>query len=156
MTDKTQAMRILERKGIPYEVHHYAATGTNAVSVAIAVGASPNEVFKTLVVQYLSGKSMLVMIPANMNLNLKKLAKAVGEKKVKMATHHEAERVTGLQVGGISAIPLLNQGFVILLDAEAENHKRIYISAGKRGIQIRLAVEDLLSITKAKMVTVSR
>ncbi len=156
MTDKTQAMRILERKGIPYEVHHYAATGTNAVSVAIAVGASPNEVFKTLVVQYLSGKSMLVMIPANMNLNLKKLAKAVGEKKVKMATHHEAERVTGLQVGGISAIPLLNQGFVILLDPEAENHKRIYISAGKRGIQIRLAVEDLLSITKAKMVTVSR
>ena len=156
MTDKTQAMRILEGKGIPYEVYLYSTSETNAVHVATAIGAFPNEVFKTLVVQRLSGKLMLVMIPANMNLNLKKLAKAVDEKKVKMATHQEAEDVTGLQIGGISAIALLNQGFEIILDAEADNHSRIYVSAGKRGIQIRLAVKDLLSITKAKVISVSR
>ena len=156
MTDKTQAMRILEGKEIPYEIYPYSTRETNAVHVATAIGASPNEVFKTLVAQRLSGKLMLVMIPANMNLNLKKLAKAVDEKKVKMATHQEAEDVTGLQIGGISAIALLNQGFEIILDAEAENHSRIYVSAGKRGIQIRLAVKDLLSITKAKVISVSR
>jgi Cys-tRNA(Pro)/Cys-tRNA(Cys) deacylase len=156
MTNKTLAMRILDGHGIPYEVHHYSTTETDAGLVATAIGASPNEVFKTLVVQRMAGKPMLVMIPANKKLDLKKLAKTIDEKKVKMASHEEAERITGLQAGGISAIALLNRGFDIFVDAEAMKHNKIYISAGNRGIQIRLGLEDMLSITSAKVITVSR
>lgn len=155
MTDKTQAIRILEATGVSFEIRHYSADETNAESVAKAIGASPDEVFKTLVAQRTAGKPMIVMVPANRNLNLKMLAKVVGEKKVRMASHAEAEQLTGLQTGGISAIVLVNKGFDIFLDTNAMKHEKIFISAGKRGTQLRLEVEDLISITKAKVHAVS-
>jgi Cys-tRNA(Pro)/Cys-tRNA(Cys) deacylase len=119
------------------------------------MGVPAAQVFKTLVVTRPPQKPMLVMIPADRQLDLKKLAKAVGEKKVKMAGHSEAELLTGLQVGGISALALTNKGFAVFLDKSAESFDQIYVSAGQRGLDIQLTVKDLVKITRARLVEVT-
>jgi Cys-tRNA(Pro)/Cys-tRNA(Cys) deacylase len=122
--------------------------------VADFVGLPPERVYKTLVVlrQGPRAKPMLIMAPANRQLDLKLVAKAVGEKKVQMAAQQEAERLTGLKVGGISALALLNKGFDIYLDESARNQDAILISAGQRGVNLELAVADLVKVTRARWV----
>jgi Cys-tRNA(Pro)/Cys-tRNA(Cys) deacylase len=154
MADKTIAMRLLEGKKVSYQVHEYPASERDAEVVAEEIGVPAEQVFKTLVVTRPPKKPMLVMIPASKQLDLKKLANLVGEKKLKMAGHKEAEDLTGLQVGGISALALVNKGFAIFLDQSAQNYDRIYVSAGQRGLDIQLAVKDLIKITGAKTVDV--
>ena len=150
---KTNAMKLLEGKKVPYESYSYPANLRDAQEVAAAVGWPAGQVFKTLVVpRPKPSKPLLVMIPADRQLDLKKLAKAVREKKLKMATQREAELLTGLQVGGISALALLNKGFAIYLDQTAHAFDQIVISAGQRGLQIKLAVPDLVKVTRARMV----
>jgi Cys-tRNA(Pro)/Cys-tRNA(Cys) deacylase len=83
---------------------------------------------------------------------LKRFAAAIGEKKLSLAPHREAERLTGLKVGGISALALLNRGFDIYLDREATEQSHIYISAGRRGVNLCLPVTDLLRVTGARLV----
>jgi Cys-tRNA(Pro)/Cys-tRNA(Cys) deacylase len=92
------------------------------------------------------------MVGADRELDLKKLAKAVGEKRLRMATHKEAESLTGLKVGGISALALLNKGFEVLIDQTALGLESIVVSAGQRGINLRLRVDDLIRATGAKAV----
>ena len=150
---KTNAMKLLEGKKVPYESYAYPANSRDAQEVAAAMDWPAGQVFKTLVLpRQKPGKPMLVMIPADRQLDLKKLAKAVGEKKLKMATQREAERLTGLQVGGISALALLNRGFAIYLDESALVYEQIVISAGQRGLQIKLAVADLVKVSRARIV----
>lgn len=157
MTEKTQAMRALEGKKIAYEVLTYSADTRDAEEVAQLVGLPAAEVFKTLVVlpPEPGKKPMLVMIPADKQLNLKQLAAAAGAKKLKMATQREAEQLTGLQVGGISAVALLNKGFTVFIDRAAQAVPSVCISAGKRGLQIRLATADLIKLTNARAVDVT-
>lgn len=155
MAEKTLAMKLLEGKKIAYEVHEYPASERDAVIVAQEMGVPARQVFKTLVVLRPPKKPMLVMIPADRQLDLKKLAKAVGEKKVKMAGHSEAESLTGLQVGGISALALMNKGFSMFLDKSAESFAQIYVSAGQRGLDIHLAVKDLVKLTRARLAEVT-
>lgn len=155
MAEKTLAMKLLEGKKIAYEVHEYPASERDAVIVAQEMGVPAGQVFKTLVVLRPPKKPMLVMIPADRQLDLKKLAKAVEEKKVKMAGHSEAESLTGLQVGGISALALMNKGFSMFLDKSAESFAQIYVSAGQRGLDIQLAVKDLVKLTRARLVEVT-
>ena len=142
-----------------YETAVYPTDVKDAEQVAQLVGYDPAHVFKTLVVQPPEGnvkaKPMLVLVPANRQLDLKKLAKAVNAKKLKMATHSEAEKLTGLQVGGISPLALLNKGFAIYLDASAQGLEQIVISAGQRGTQIILAVDDLVKVTQARYMDVA-
>lgn len=153
---KTIAMKLLEGKKVVYEAYSYPASLRDAQEVAAAVGWPAGQVFKTLVVpRPQPGKPMLVMIAADRQLDLKKLAKVVGEKKLKMATQREAERLTGLQVGGISPLALLNRGFDIYLDDSAQAYEWIIISAGQRGLQIKLAVSDLVSVSGASVVDAS-
>lgn len=154
MVQKTQAMRLLEGKGVPYEAVAYDNNVRDAEVVAGQIGVSPARVFKTLVVVRDRGKPFLVMVPAESQLDLKKMAKAVGEKKVKMASHEEAERLTGLQVGGISPLLLINRGFDILIDASAAEHDTIYVSGGEKGINLKLPVAALVELTGAKQVDV--
>ena len=85
---------------------------------------------------------------------LKKLARQIGEKKVKLAAHNQAEQMTGLKVGGISPLALLNKGFVNLLDSSATNHKTVCISAGKRGLNLEMNVADLKEVLDAVLVDV--
>lgn len=148
------SIRLLAQKKINHTVHEFPNTVHNAEEVANIVGVPADRVYKTLVIlgQNPKTKPMLVMIAANQQLDLKQVAKAVKEKKIQMATHQEAERLTGLKVGGISALMLLNKGFVIYLDQAAQNHERILVSAGQRGVNVELAVADLLKVTKARWV----
>lgn len=157
--DKTLAMKLLEGKKVAYEALAYDVDTRDAEDVAAALGLPAGQVFKTLVVNPPEGvrraKPMLVMVPADQQLDLKKLAKVVGAKKLKMASQREAESLTGLQVGGISALALLHKGFAVYLDEAARAWEQIVISAGQRGAQVRLAVKDLVKVTGARLADVS-
>ncbi len=155
MIKKTLAMKVLEGKKIPYEAVEYPSTERDAMKVAAAIGAAPEQVYKTLVVVRAKGKPFLTIIAAPQQLNLKKMAKAVGEKKLDMATHKEAEQLTKLQVGGISALALLNKGFVVILDQSAQAHEQVYVSAGEKGINLKLPVAGLIEITGAQVLDVA-
>lgn len=159
MTQQTLATKLLTGKKIAFETFAYPAELKDAAEVATAVGFPPPQVFKTLVVQPPDGdpraKPMLVMVPAPQQLDLKKLAKSIGVKKLKMATQREAEAMTGLQVGGISALALLNKGFAVYIDQSARDLGDVVISAGERGLQIKLAVADLVKLTRARFADVA-
>ena len=149
---RTNAMRLLDANKVPYEVIAFSPDLHSAVEVAGAAGLDPDTVYKTLVVQRPRGKPLLVMVAGDRQIDLHALAASVGEKKLTMASHRDAEALTGLQVGGISALALLHRGFDICLDRTARGLQQIVISAGQRGIDLRLAVDDLVRVTGAQWV----
>ena len=157
--DKTHAMRVLDAKRIPYTAKVYDDSGAfhAGAEAAALLGAAPATVYKTLVVLREAnprGKPLLVMVPVEAEVDLKALAAGVGEKKLRMAKQREAEELTGMQVGGISALGLKQPArFEIYLDESARALDRIHVSAGARGVDIELAVEDLLAVTGATWVT---
>jgi Cys-tRNA(Pro)/Cys-tRNA(Cys) deacylase len=157
---KTNAMRVLDAHQVAYEAHYYPATIHVATEVAAAIGAAPAEVFKTLVVlpESGSGRPLLVIVPADQELDLKVLGvqPEVGEKRLRMATQREAERLTGLLVGGISPLALLQKGFRIFIDRRALTRDHLYLSGGQRGVNLRVAVPDLLRVTGAAPVATQR
>ena len=153
MTEKTLAMRLLEGKKIPYAAIPYDDQMRDAEEIALQIDAQPSSVFKTLVVTRSRGKPFLVMLAADRQLDLKKMAREVGEKKVSMASHREAEELTGLQVGGISALALLNKGFVVCADAGIQVHELVYVSAGKRGLQLQVPSAALVRLTRARIIS---
>lgn len=150
--EKTNAMRALEARKIPYDVFTFSPDVHSATGVAEAVGLPYNQVYKTLVVLRTEGKPLLIMIAGHQELDLKLVAKAIGEKKVRMASHKEAEDLTGLQVGGISALALLDRPFDVFIDRPAAALSHILVSAGKRGINLRLPVTELIQVTRARVI----
>jgi Cys-tRNA(Pro)/Cys-tRNA(Cys) deacylase len=148
-------MRLLDANKVAYEVITFSSDLHSAVEVAEAVGLDPDMVYKTLVVQRPRGKPLLVMVAGDKQIDLHALAASVDEKKLTMASHRDAEALTGLQVGGISALALLNRGFDICLDRAAQGLRHIVVSAGQRGIDLRLAVDDLVRVTGAWWVDVT-
>ncbi len=143
---KLNSMRVLEQHGIPYEVFEFSPDIHSAEGVAAALGLPPATVFKTLVTLRGDGKPALAIIPGPAALDLKALAAALGEKKMSMAAHAEAERLTGLQVGGISPLALLNKRWAVALDASATEHLAIVISAGQRGVNLRIPTDRLIAL----------
>lgn len=154
---KTLAMRVLEGQRVSYEVVEFSPDIHDAAGVAQIAGVPPDHVYKTLVarVDDPGFKPMLVMIAADATLDLKKLAQAVGAKKARMAAHAEAEKLTGLQTGGISALALLNRGFDVYIDEAAPALPFIIVSAGQRGLNLRLDPASLIEITGAEVIDVS-
>ena len=159
MADKLNSMRLLDSRKIAYVAKTYDASGEfhSATDAAALIGAPVESVYKTLVVLReppKSGKPILVMIASHHEVDLKLLAKSLGDakRKLRMATQREAESLTGLQVGGISALALLNRGFEICIDEPALALDQIHISAGQRGVDLQLAVKDLVALTRAKTV----
>jgi Cys-tRNA(Pro)/Cys-tRNA(Cys) deacylase len=120
--------------------------------VADFLGLPRRQVYKTLVVLPADGKPVLVMVPGSRELNLKNVAAAMGQKKVYMASHKEAEKLTGLQTGGISALALRHKNFAVFLDRPALELDAILVSAGKRGVNLELAVADLIRVTGAQII----
>jgi len=149
---RTNAMRLLDAQHVDYQVLTFSPDIHSATEVAETLELDPAGVYKTLVVQRAPGKPLLVMIAGHREVDLKALAAAVGEKKLSMATHREAEELTGLQVGGISALMLLNQGFEICIDRAAQALDEVIVSAGQRGVNLRLRVADLVWVTDARWV----
>lgn len=145
-------MRLLDANEVAYEVVTFSPDLHSAVEVADVVGLDPETVYKTLVVQRPRGKPLLVMVAGDKQIDLHALAASLGEKKLTMASHRDAEALTGLQVGGISALALLNRGFDVCLDRAAQGLEHVLVSAGKRGIDLRLAVPDLVRTTGARWV----
>ncbi len=155
-TGRTNAMRILDAAKAPYRVLTFPPAIHSAVEVAAAVGLPPGQVFKTLVVLPDKGRPLLVMAPGDATLDLKLVARASQHKKVHMAAHKEAERLTGLKVGGISALVLLQRGFDPYIDTSARQWEEVAVSAGQRGINLLLPVVDLIRLTGAKVATLTR
>lgn len=153
---KLNSMRVLEANKIPYEIFTYDPKVKDAQLVAESIGLPEWTVFKTLVVEVPSSKKPVLMIlPSNTQLNLKRLAKALGEKKVALASHANAEKMTGLQVGGISALALMQKTWDVYLDKRGSELQHIVISAGQRGTQIRLGTLSLIQLLRCKIVDVA-
>jgi Cys-tRNA(Pro)/Cys-tRNA(Cys) deacylase len=159
MQFRNNVTRLLESHQIRYSVHtyDYEAGVHSATEVAAAINLPPERVYKTLVVlaDRPDQKPMLVVLPGPDTLNLKALARAVGTKKLRMASHTQAESLTGLQTGGISPLALLNRGFQIYISDQAQSHDSIAVSAGQRGVNLELQVNDFLNLTGARLVDVS-
>ncbi len=147
---KTNVMRILDQKKIPYQVHHYAH-GEGAVdgaSVAAMLGQNPAQVFKTLVTRGPGGFFVFV-VPVEKELDLKAAARAAGEKSVEMIHVKELTPVTGYVRGGCSPIGMKKQ-FPTVLDESCLAFPTIIYSAGRIGSQVETSPADLIRITGAK------
>ncbi len=156
MATKLNSMRVLESNGVAYEALEYDPSIHDAVEAAAAMNIPADQVYKTLVVERANGKPVLVMIPANRHLDVKKFAATIGEKKISMAAHADAEKLTGLKVGGIGALALVHKHWDVYLDQTATAHEWIGVSAGQRGINLRVAVPELVRVLNAKLADASR
>jgi Cys-tRNA(Pro)/Cys-tRNA(Cys) deacylase len=154
MAFKNNVTRLLDARRVAYEVFELPPEKHSAEETAALLGVPERQVFKTLVVlrEVKGKKPLLVMAPAGREVDLKALAASLGEKKLKLAAQREAEALTGLQVGGISALALLHRGFEICLDRSALDHTHVHISAGQRAANLRLPVADLRALTGARLV----
>ena len=147
--------RFLDSRKIRYQVFETPAEKLGALETARILKVEPKIVFKTIVVtRDKPKKPVLAVVPGPWNVDLKLLAAVLGEKKVYLPTEREAEQLTGLQAGGISPLALINKGFQVIVDASAQNHGEIHISAGQRGLNVRLPSADLIKLTNARVAAV--
>ena len=145
--EKTNVMRVLDGKKISYENHSYEPDATmSGQQIADILGEDPEKVFKTLVTQGRSGAFYVFVVPVMAELDLKKAAKAAGEKAVSMIRQKELLPLTGYVHGGCSPIGMKKQ-FPIVLDRHAEGRPVILFSAGKIGWQIGTSPEGLRRVT---------
>lgn len=141
--DKTNVMRILDKKRIKYQSYYYGDTSAvSGVEVASALKQNFGQVFKTLVTVSKSKRNYVFMIPVNEELNLKKAAKSVGEKAISMLPSKELLPLTGYVHGGCSPIGMKKQ-FPVVIDQSAKEFSSIIFSAGKIGYQVEVSVLDL-------------
>jgi Cys-tRNA(Pro)/Cys-tRNA(Cys) deacylase len=158
---KTNAARLLEARGIGHRVRVYDPDGAfhSAEEAAGLLGAPARAVLKTLVVlRERAGrtKPLLVLVPSDRQVDLKRLGQALGEKRLRMASQREAETLTGLKVGGISALAVRAGVFEVLVDRSAADLQQVHVSAGARGVDLELALSDLLLVTGGRLVDASR
>ncbi|MFC4146201.1 Cys-tRNA(Pro) deacylase [Micromonospora mangrovi] len=146
----TPATALLTRRKVSHSTHPYdvAPDAPNyGALVAAALGVPPERVFKSLVTE-VDGALTVAVVPVTGELDLKALAAAVGGKRAAMADRAVAERATGYVRGGISPLGQRRR-LPTVLDASALAHPTIYVSAGRRGLQLQLAPADLISLTAA-------
>ena len=148
--------RMLDGRGIPYTAFETPVEKLGALETARLLNVPAEQVFKTIVViREAKGKPLLAVVPGTAEVDLKALAKAVGEKKLHLPTEREAERLTGLQAGGISPLALMNRGFQVVLDASAQGFAEIHISGGQRGLNLRLPVQAFIDLVNARIAAIS-
>jgi len=147
--------RFLDSRKVKYTAHELPAEKLGAEESARLLNMPIEQVFKTIVVKREKGKPVLTVVPGSQVVDLKKLASFLGEKKMFLPTEREAEQMTGLQAGGISPLALINKGFQVVLDASAQSFTEIHISGGQRGLNIQIAVADLVRLVNAKVGDVS-
>lgn len=147
---KTNVMRLLEQKKIKYTPHEYPH-GDDAVdgaTVAAICGLDPSQVFKTLVARGASKSIYVFDVPVTGELDLKKAAKAAGEKSIAMIHVSEINALTGYVRGGCSPIGMKKQ-YPTFIDSTAAGYEKIYVSAGQRGLQLCLNPKELAAFVKA-------
>ncbi len=146
--EKTNVMRILDQKKIEYKGYDYLSTGViSGTDVASVLGQNPEKVFKTLVTVGKSRRNFVFMIPVEEELDLKKAAKAVGEKSIEMIKSKELLPLTGYIHGGCSPIGM-KKFFQTTIHSTAKNFESIFFSAGKIGYQVEVSPYDLEKVIR--------
>ena len=146
--EKTNVMRLLDKKKIKYNSYCYVETGeTNGEKVAEILGQDPNRVFKTLVTVGKTGANYVFVIPVVCELDLKKAAKAVGEKSIEMLKARDLLPLTGYVHGGCSPIGM-KKFFRTTIHETAKDYGNIFFSAGKVGYQVEVSPEELAKIIR--------
>ena len=144
--EKTNAMRILDQKKIPYEAHFYdSEEAISGMEVATVLGQNPKQVFKTLVTIGASKHNYVFVVPVWAELNLKKAAKAVGEKNIEMIKSKELLPLTGYIHGGCSPIGM-KKFFTTTIHETAKEWDTIIFSGGKIGCQVEVSLADLAKV----------
>ena len=144
--------RFLDSRKTDYTIFELPQKKLGAEEVARILNAPIKIVFKSIVIlRKGSGKPILAVVPGDHDVNLKKLAKTVGEKKVSPASQKEAENLTKLPAGGISPLAILNRGFEIVIHQSVKEYENVHISGGELGVNIRLPSRDLVELTRAKI-----
>lgn len=145
---KTNAMRILEKNKVPFQVYTYECEEfTDGVSIVEKLGQPMEKVYKTLVTVGKSKEYFVFVIPVAQELDLKKCAKAVGEKSVEMIHVKDMQGITGYIRGGCTAIGM-KKNYVTVIDKSAESLPAIIVSGGRIGTQIELEPDDLVKVTR--------
>jgi Cys-tRNA(Pro)/Cys-tRNA(Cys) deacylase len=153
----TPATLALSRAGVAFTTHPYdhdPTASSYGLEAAAALGLDPATVFKTLLAD-VDGELVVAIVPVGGQLDLKALAAAVGAKKATMADPAVAERITGYVVGGISPIGQKRR-LRTVLDASADDHPTVYVSGGRRGLDVGLAPADLAQVTGATRAPIAR
>jgi Cys-tRNA(Pro)/Cys-tRNA(Cys) deacylase len=157
MSKGTPATALLAKQKVAHTLHTYevdADAPNYGAVVAAALGADPARVFKTLVTE-VDGTPTVAIVPVTGDVDLKALAAAAGGKRAAMAGRELAERTTGYVRGGISPLGHRKR-LPTIVDSSALDGAEIFVSAGKRGLQVRLSPDDLILLTSAKVAPIAR
>ena len=155
--EKTNVMRLLDQKKVPYTPHAYPhgdGEAPDGVTVARSLGLDPDRVFKTLVTKGASGGYYVFDIPVAATLDLKKAARAVGEKSVAMLPSKELLPLTGYVHGGCSPVGM-KKPFPTVFHRSALDQETILVSAGKIGFQVELSPADLMQLVRGRAADVT-
>ena len=155
--EKTNVMRVLDQKKVPYTPHHYAHPdgAVDGASVAALIDKDPASVCKTLVTQGASKKYYVFVIPVLKELDLKAAAKAVGEKSIEMIKQAQLLPLTGYVHGGCSPVGMKKQ-FPTVFDQSVEGLDTITVSAGKIGAQVEVAPAALAGLVRGSFAPVTK
>ena len=156
-TGGTPATRALEQAGVdftPLVYAHHPGAASYGLEAAAALGLDPQRVFKTLLAD-VDGRLVVALVPVAGQLDLKALAVAAGGKRAAMADPAAAERATGYVVGGISPLGQ-KRPHPTFVDSSALEHETVYVSGGKRGLDLGLAPQDLIDLLGARTAQLGR
>jgi len=154
----TPCVQAAKRSGYKFTLHEYQHvpnTSSFGAEAAEKLGVSSNQVFKTLVLNIGDKELAVAIVPVSAMLNIKSFAKSLGVKRAQMAERTEVERSTGYVLGGISPLGQKRQ-LKTLIDVSAKSFSSVYVSAGRRGLEIELAAQDLASLTKGKFAEICK
>jgi Cys-tRNA(Pro)/Cys-tRNA(Cys) deacylase len=160
----TPAIDLLRKAGVAFEIHSYELPDHHGHDsyerprygrdAAAALGVDPARMFKTLIAT-VDGRLVAAVVPVDRDLDLKRLATALGARRASLADPAEAERATGYVVGGISPLGGRRR-MPTLIDRSAMDHPTVYVSAGRRGVQLSIAPDDLVRVSGATLVAIAR
>lgn len=154
--EKTNVMRILDSKKVPYKEYYYGDTeAISGVEVATVLNEDPNIVFKTLVTTSKSKNNYVFMIPVEKELDLKKCASSVNEKYIEMIPQKDLLPLTGYIHGGCSPIGMKKQ-FKTIIDESCKNYESIIFSGGKVGYQVEVKLDDLSKVINYKTYDITK
>ena len=149
--------RLLAAKGVAFEVHELPEEKLGGMEAAAILNVDPSHVFKTIVaLRPDGGKPVLALVPSPPQLELKSVGRLLGGKKLQLASLAEAEKLTGLQAGGISPLALIGKGFEVVIDSSALTLEKIYLSGGQRGLNLSMAPQVVIELTRAKVGAISQ
>jgi Cys-tRNA(Pro)/Cys-tRNA(Cys) deacylase len=158
MARATPATQALQRTGTAFRLHEYAhdaARDDYGIEAVVELGLDARRVFKTLVVECDDGRYAVAVVPAERRLDLKALAAVVGAKHVELASAEDATRLTGYVLGGISPVGQ-KRSLVTVVDQSALEFDTVFVSAGRRGLELELAAAALVDLTSATAAPIAR